>query len=326
ACARPAAATNRCITPDGRILYTDGRCDAVGAQPHGEMKGAISVVPSPQTKPSAPRAAPAAAEEPRSLRTVFRKSAKAPTLTVCYQPKDARAGAMLEGGESAIKQAWSLWNAGCNINYEYTGQCPADVGAPAARDRPRVRPCGRGRALPQSGRRHVLGRQAGGAYRVRPGSLQPGNRAALRHQGRVPLAAFEQALGRGVSRHLDQRAVHPRAVLSLRARLLERRDDPPGAREVGCQRAVHGGDVRGIDQALHAVAQAARVARVGRGALDVAEGVGAVDRLDARRTAFDQEAAADVGELAAAAAAQGTEARRHVLACHESRDHPLARP
>jgi hypothetical protein len=129
ACARPAAATNRCITPEGRILYTDGRCDAVGAQPHGEMKGAISVVPSPATKPPAPRAAPAAAEEPRPLRAVFRKSAKAPTLTVCYQPKDARAGAVLEAVESAIKQAFSLWNAGCNINSEYTGQCPADDGA-----------------------------------------------------------------------------------------------------------------------------------------------------------------------------------------------------
>jgi Matrixin len=126
--AAPAAATNRCITADGRILYTDSRCDAVGAQPHGEVKGAISVVPLPAQKPSAPRASPAAAEEPPAPRAVFRKSPNAPTLAVCYQPKDARAGVAPEVVEASIRQAFSLWNAGCNINYKYAGQCPPDDG------------------------------------------------------------------------------------------------------------------------------------------------------------------------------------------------------
>ena len=133
ACAGPAAAANRCITPAGRIVYTDSRCDAVGAKPHGEVRDAINVVPSsapnsPAPKPSAPRASPPAVEEPPAPRAVFRKSPKAPTLAVCYQPKDTRAGIAFEAVESAIKQAISLWNAGCNINYEYTGQCPPDDG------------------------------------------------------------------------------------------------------------------------------------------------------------------------------------------------------
>lgn len=132
-CVAPAGAANRCITPEGRIVYTDSRCDAVGAKPHGEVREAINVVPAPATKPSAPKpaaapASPAAAEEPPRPLAVFRKSAKAPTLAVCYQPKDARAGIAFETVESAIRHAFSLWNAGCNITYEYAGQCPPDDG------------------------------------------------------------------------------------------------------------------------------------------------------------------------------------------------------
>jgi hypothetical protein len=128
ASAPPAAATNRCITPAGRIVYTDSRCDTVGAQPHGEVKGAINVVPSPAQKPATPRARTAVDEEAPAPRAVFRKSPRAPTLTVCYEPKDARGGTAPESVESAIRQAISLWNAGCNINYEYAGQCPPDDG------------------------------------------------------------------------------------------------------------------------------------------------------------------------------------------------------
>jgi hypothetical protein len=96
------------------------------------VRDAINVVPAAPKpsapKPSAARATSAADEEPPAPRTVFRKSPKAPTLAVCYQPKDARAGIAFEAVESAIRQAFSLWNAGCNINYEFAGQCPPDDG------------------------------------------------------------------------------------------------------------------------------------------------------------------------------------------------------
>jgi hypothetical protein len=126
AAALPAVAMNRCITPEGRIVYTDNRCESVGAKPHGQVKGSISVVPA--DKPEAPRAGPAPSFEPNVRPPVFRKSPKAPTLTVCYDPKDARANTSLRDMESAIRDAFAQWNAGCNINYEYLGVCPADAG------------------------------------------------------------------------------------------------------------------------------------------------------------------------------------------------------
>jgi hypothetical protein len=127
AAALPAVAMNRCITAEGRIVYTDNRCESVGAKPHGQVRGSISVVPA--DKPEAPRAAEPAPPAERNVRpSVFRKSPKAPTLTVCYDPKDARADAPLREMELAIRDAFAQWNAGCNINYEYLGVCPADAG------------------------------------------------------------------------------------------------------------------------------------------------------------------------------------------------------
>ena len=122
----PAIAMNRCITPEGRIVYTDARCESAGAKPHGQVKSSISVVPA--QNPEAPRAAPAPAFERNVRPAVFRKSPKAPTLTVCYDPKEARADASLRDVEAAIRDAFVQWNAGCNINYEYLGVCPADAG------------------------------------------------------------------------------------------------------------------------------------------------------------------------------------------------------
>jgi hypothetical protein len=122
----PAVAMNRCITPEGRIVYTDGRCESVGAKQHGQVRDSISVVPA--QKPEAPRAEPAAPFERNVREAVFRKSPNAPTLKVCYDPKDARADASLRDMESAIRDAFAQWNAGCNINYEYLGVCPADAG------------------------------------------------------------------------------------------------------------------------------------------------------------------------------------------------------
>lgn len=130
----PAVAMNRCITPEGRIVYTDGRCESAGAKPHGQVRGSISVVPAqkpeavPAQKPEAPRAEPAPPFERNVRPAVFRKSPNAPTLKVCYDPKDARADASLRDVESAIRDALVQWNAGCNINYEYLGVCPADAG------------------------------------------------------------------------------------------------------------------------------------------------------------------------------------------------------
>lgn len=126
ACTLPAGAMNRCITPEGRIVYTDSRCDALGAKPHGQVKGSISVVPAP-AQSAAPHADPAPAAERNVRPAVFRKSSKAPTLSVCYDPKDARADVPDHEVESAIRDAFALWNAGCNINYQYLGVCPADA-------------------------------------------------------------------------------------------------------------------------------------------------------------------------------------------------------
>lgn len=125
-CAPPAAAMNRCLTPDGRVIYTDSRCDFVGARPHGSVRESLSVVP-PQSRQPMQNAAEPPAE--RNVRAgVFRKSAQAPRLTICYDARNARADASVQQMESAIQASAAQWNAGCNVNYQYVGQCPADEG------------------------------------------------------------------------------------------------------------------------------------------------------------------------------------------------------
>lgn len=131
ACALPAAAMNRCITPEGRIIYTDNRCEALGAKPHGQVRGSISVVPTPAQSADPSRTEPQPTDPaPRFERNVrpavFRKSPQAPTVKVCYDPRNARADVPVRDVEAAIRDAFALWNAGCNINYEYLGVCPAD--------------------------------------------------------------------------------------------------------------------------------------------------------------------------------------------------------
>src|SRR5205085_7129028 len=78
-----------------------------------------------------------------------------------------------------------------------------------------------------------------------------------------------------------------------------------------------------IDYALHAIAELLRVARIGERAFDVAEGVRAIDRLDAGRAALDEKARANVSELHALAAALGAQVSDHVLARHQQRAHTL---
>jgi hypothetical protein len=129
ACALPAAAMNRCITPEGRIVYTDSACQSLGARPHGQVRDSMSVVPGSAPAQSVqPRRDEPAPRFERNVRpAVFRKSPNAPTLRVCYEPKDARADVSVRDVESAIRDAVALWNAGCNINYQYLGVCPADA-------------------------------------------------------------------------------------------------------------------------------------------------------------------------------------------------------
>lgn len=125
--ALPAAAMNRCVSAEGRVIYTDSSCESLGAKPHGVVRGSISVVPSPAQKPPPPNAAPSFERNVRPA--VFRKSPNAPTLTVCYDPRNARAYVSLREMESAIRESLALWNTGCNIHYQYLGVCPADAAA-----------------------------------------------------------------------------------------------------------------------------------------------------------------------------------------------------
>jgi hypothetical protein len=130
----PVHAANRCVNAAGKITYTDEPCSTVGAKHSREVReDGISVVPtqpgaeprrSPQSSP-APR--PAASQATPQPPRVFRKSAQAPVMNVCYDPSDARADVGRADIESAIQSAMSLWNAGCNVTFRYQGVCTRDV-------------------------------------------------------------------------------------------------------------------------------------------------------------------------------------------------------
>jgi hypothetical protein len=127
ACASPVAAMNRCLTPQGRIIYTDSRCEFVGAQPHGSVRESLSVVPPQSRQPPQNSVSPPA--DPNVRAAVFRKSPHAPRLSICYDARNARADVPVRQMESAIEESLSQWNRGCNVNYQYRGPCPADEGA-----------------------------------------------------------------------------------------------------------------------------------------------------------------------------------------------------
>ena len=131
-----AAALNRCLTPQGRIIYTDSRCEFVGATPHGSVRESLSVVPPQSLAPAQKSAASRA--EPNVRPAVFRKSPNAPRITICYDARNARADVPMRQMESAIEASLAQWNAGCNVNYQYVGPCPADEGA-WQRERPDYR-------------------------------------------------------------------------------------------------------------------------------------------------------------------------------------------
>jgi hypothetical protein len=125
--APPAAAINRCVTPAGRVVYTSDPCESVGGRLERQVSREVSVVPA-QNAPKGPAARPAAPGEPPRTGLPFRKSPDAPVLTVCYEHQDARKEVTREQVEAAIRGAVALWNAGCNVTFEFLGSCAADPG------------------------------------------------------------------------------------------------------------------------------------------------------------------------------------------------------
>ena len=126
-CALPAAAVNRCVLPTGRIVYTDATCESLGAKRDRELNREIQVVPpQPGSEFRAPKGAPAARQAPEAPRPgpAFQKAANAPVMRVCYDHQDARKEVTQPEVEAAIRGAIALWNAGCNLTYEFVGSCP----------------------------------------------------------------------------------------------------------------------------------------------------------------------------------------------------------
>lgn len=117
-----AAAANRCVLATGRIIYTDASCESIGGKVDRPVKNELSVVPlPPEKRESGKPGAPSSAA--RSSGAPFRKAANAPVLTVCYDPANGRKEIGVADVESTIRSAIALWNAGCNVNYEYLGVC-----------------------------------------------------------------------------------------------------------------------------------------------------------------------------------------------------------
>ena len=119
--ASQAAAQNRCVLSSGSIAYTDASCESVGGKLDRPMRNEISVVPLPAE--ATRKAGKPAASASASAAAPFRKAPDAPVLTVCYDPANARPGIGLAAVESTIRSAVGLWNAGCNVSYEYIGVC-----------------------------------------------------------------------------------------------------------------------------------------------------------------------------------------------------------
>lgn len=114
-------AMNRCVLPSGRIAYTDATCESLGGRLDREVKDEISVVPLPATAPAAKARAGKAATKagPRRL------PGGMPVLAFCYDPKDAREEMVHSEVEAAIRNAVTLWNAGCQVHFDFIGSCEA---------------------------------------------------------------------------------------------------------------------------------------------------------------------------------------------------------
>jgi hypothetical protein len=130
--ALPAAAVNRCVLPAGRVVYTDASCDSIGGKLDRQVSREVSVVPvQPGAEARAPKGAATrpAPEAPRPG-PAFQKAANAPVMRVCYDHQDARKEVTREEAEAAIRGAIAMWNAGCNVTYEFVGSCPLNSQIP----------------------------------------------------------------------------------------------------------------------------------------------------------------------------------------------------
>src|SRR5262245_27054028 len=130
--AAPAAAANRCLTKEDKIVYTNEPCESVGGKLQRQVTEGISVVPAqpsatPAGKPSATSAGmPGKTAEPATAKPIvryFRKSPRSPVISLCYNPAGARSDVRKVDVEKAIDDATELWNAGCNVRFDFTGVC-----------------------------------------------------------------------------------------------------------------------------------------------------------------------------------------------------------
>src|SRR5262245_11751276 len=117
--ALPALAMNRCVTPSGGVIYTDESCESRGARLDRAVKGEISVVPLP----SAAEPAQAGRKGAAKKNEVRRTQGGMPILGFCYDPKGARPEVPHDLVQDAIRNAVSLWNAGCRVRFEFLGPC-----------------------------------------------------------------------------------------------------------------------------------------------------------------------------------------------------------
>jgi hypothetical protein len=99
----------------------------MGAKMQGEVANTLSVVPGTRPVPPVGGAKPAAMKDAQAPKKIFRKSPNSPLLSVCYDPKDARGDVSQRDVESAVSSAVLLWNAGCNVNYQFMGTCPTEI-------------------------------------------------------------------------------------------------------------------------------------------------------------------------------------------------------
>ena len=122
--AAPAAAANRCVTKERKIVYTSESCESVGGKLQRQITEGISVVPA---QPSAmPARKPSKTGEPVTAKPIvrnFRKSPQSPVISLCYDPSNARSDVRKVDVEKAIDEAAGLWNAGCNVRFDFTGAC-----------------------------------------------------------------------------------------------------------------------------------------------------------------------------------------------------------
>src|SRR5579883_40096 len=139
--------------------------------------------------------------------------------------------------------------------------------------------------------------------------------------------AREEALGIAIEWHLDQAVAEARAILAAGARGLEGGDH--GARLADLVTArrhylVDDRDLARVDGALRGIAPAPGGARLGFASGKIGEGIGAVDRENPGRHAFDMETLADIGELDRVLAAYRSQVGGHVLRRAEHARHARA--